>query len=142
MMPMISNVVTCTGLSSTWVSIAWQAPVKGTVVGLNLAYRMTVAGGSGADIATYAAVFPRSVTGPNVGEIFGNTGSAPAACYAILVDSANELAATAQHLNGSIYVPTEIRLQGGQQIFVAGYTDSSLHGVLVSCVIQFRPAAK
>jgi hypothetical protein len=137
---MISQIVTATSSSGTWAAQPWQAPVAGRLVGINLSYRVTIAAGAGADIAVYAAVFASNYTGQtSAGNFIGATGTPPNICYAILIDSANELAATAQHLAGAIYVPQSQNLAATQQLFISSFCDSTIHGCVVCAVIQFVP---
>ena len=134
-MPLISSVITALSSAGSWATYPWQAPSKGSVIGLQLSYRSVSVGVAG-DTALTMGVFAKPLVGTSVGVALGITPDAPVTCYAMLQDSNKQTAGFQESLRGSIYVPTAIKLLPGQQLFLCCFSDAA-GGMVGSAVFQF-----
>lgn len=133
----ISSAITVLASAGSWSSYTWQAPSKGAVIGLQLSYRSISVGVAG-DTALTMGVFAKALVGSSIGVALGITPDPPVTCYALLQDSNKQTAGFQESLRGAIYVPVDIRLQAGQQIFLCCFSDAA-GGMVGSAVIQYRP---
>jgi hypothetical protein len=131
-----SVVITALASAGSWNSVAFQAPAKGTVVGLVLSYR-SVSVGTAGDCALTVGVYAKAIAGTSIGPGLGIAPDAPVACWGMIQDSNKQTATFQESLRGAVYIPVEIRMQAGQQIFLCCFSDAA-GGVIGSAVIQFQ----
>jgi len=132
---MKSFIISASAQNGAWGSESWQAPVRGTVVGVLLDLTWINAGGAGSDRLCAAGVFESQPSGGGFTAI--TAGSYP--CWAFLETLMAETATANDKAEKTAFVPLKIRMAASQLLWLGCFCDSTVHSAVAHLVIQFEP---